>query len=199
MAQRVYTKFWLCCHGQALTEMDLSSIRICEAGVIPFGVVHESKLHHSRKAGENMKKILWSTLLVATLLTALPAFAQNPNYDQGPLWRVVYFHIKPGQGEAFWKDFRENLKPTYDSLKKEGLITEYKVWTNVTTDGPNDWDVALGLLFANWAALDQGDARAATIIAKHYGSREAMIEAGKKRSEIREVVSSKLAHEVIPK
>jgi hypothetical protein len=78
-------------------------------------------------------------------------------------------------------------------------INEYKVWTNVTTDGPNDWDAALALLFPNWAALDQADARASTIIAKHYGSRDAMIEAGKKRNELREVVASKLAHEVMPK
>ncbi len=146
-----------------------------------------------------MRKVLWTTLFVATLLTALPAFAQSPNYDPGPVWRVVYYHIKPGQGEAFWKDFRENLRPTYEALKTEGIISGYKLWTNVTTDGPNDWDVALGLMFPNWAALDQGDAKATTIIAKHYGSREAMLEAGKKRNEIREVVMSKLAHEVMPK
>jgi hypothetical protein len=146
-----------------------------------------------------MKKTLWATLFVATLLTALPALAQNPNYDVGPVWRVNYLHIKSGQGEAFWKDFREHLKPTYEALKKEGLLTDYKVWTNVTTDGPNDWDVAVGLMIPNWAAVDQFDSKAATIIAKHYGSREAMLEAGKKRNDIREVVASKLAHEVMPK
>jgi len=54
-------------------------------------------------------------------------------------------------------------------------------------------------MFPNWAALDQGDAKAATILAKHYGSREAMLEAGKKRNDIREVVASKLEHEVMPK
>jgi hypothetical protein len=32
-----------------------------------------------------------------------------------------------------------------------------------------------------------------------YGSREAMIEAGKKRNDLREVVASKLAREVMPK
>jgi hypothetical protein len=36
-------------------------------------------------------------------------------------------------------------------------------------------------------------------MAKHYGSREAMIEAGKIRLEIRTVVASKLAREVTPK
>ena len=146
-----------------------------------------------------MKKVLWATLFIATLFAALPAYCQNPNYDYGPVWRVTYYEIKPGQSEPFWKDIRENFKPVYESLKKEGLISEYKFWTNVTTDGPHDWDVALGVLIPNWAAIDQLDAKAATIVAKHYGSREAMIEAGKKRNELREVVASKLAREVMPK
>jgi len=146
-----------------------------------------------------MRKVLWATLFVVILLTALPSYAQNPNYDVGPVWRVTYFHIKPGQGEAFWKDIRENAKPVYESLKKEGLITDYKVWTNVTTDNPNDWDVALGIMVANWATIDQIDAKAATIVAKHYGSREAMLEAARKRNDIRDVVMSKLAREVTPK
>jgi len=146
-----------------------------------------------------MRKVLWATLFVVSLLTAVSSYAQNPNYSVGPVWRVTYYHIKPGQGDAFWKDFRENLKPLYDEVKKEGMISDYKVWTNVTTDSPNDWDVAIGIMFPNWAALDQIDAKAATISTKHYGSREAMIEAGKKRNDIREVVASKLAHEVMPK
>jgi hypothetical protein len=146
-----------------------------------------------------MKRLLWVTLFVLSLFTALPAHAQSPNYDVGPVWRVTYYHIKPGQSEAFWKDFRENLKPVYDAVKKEGWLTDYKVWTSVTTDNPNDWDVAIGLLFPNWAALDQLDAKAATISAKHYGSRDAMLDAAKKRNDIREVIASKLAHEVTPK
>ena len=146
-----------------------------------------------------MRKALWLSLFVVTLLTALPAFAQSPNYDMGPVWRVTYYHIKPGQGEAFWKDFRENLKPVYEAIKKEGWLVDYKVWVNTTVDRPDDWDVAVGILYPNWAAVDQLDAKATTVVTKHYGSREAMLEAGKKRNDIREVVMSKLAHEVIPK
>ncbi len=146
-----------------------------------------------------MRKALCATLFAVTLLTTLPALAQNPNYNPGPVWRVVYYKLKPGQGDPFWKDFRENLKPSYDALKKEGIVNDYKVWTNSTTDSPQDWDVALALMFPNWAAIDQADAKASTIIAKHYGSREAMIEAGKKRNDLREVVASKLAREVMPK
>src|ERR1039457_3935728 len=144
-----------------------------------------------KSTGGQMRKVLWATLFVVTLLTTLPALAQSPNYDYGPVWRVTYYELKPGQGEAFWKDFRENGKPVYESLKKEGLISDYKVWTNVTTDSPGDWDVAVGLMVANYAAIDQLDAKAATSAAKHYGSRDAMNEAAKKRNELREVVSSK--------
>ena len=146
-----------------------------------------------------MRKVLWTTLFVVMLLTALPAYAQNPNYDIGPVWIVNYYHIKTGQGDAFWKDFRENSKPVYESLKKEGMLSDYKVWENETTDHPGDWDVAVGLLLPNFAALDQLETKAATIAARHYGSRDAMIEAGKKRTEIRELVASKVAREVMPK
>jgi hypothetical protein len=158
-----------------------------------------AKIDLLKNSGGNMRKVLWATLLVVISLSAVPGRAQSPNYDVGQVWRVTYYHIKPGQGEAFWKDIRENMKPVYESLKKENMISDYKVWTNVTTDGPNDWDVAVGLMVANYAAIDQLDAKAATIVAKHYGSRDAMIEAGKKRNDIREVVASKLAREVMPR
>ena len=145
-----------------------------------------------------MKKALLGILFVV-LFCALPSYARRPNYDVGPVWRVTYYHIKPGQGEAFWKDIRENMKPVYADFKKEGLISDYKVWLNDTTDHPDDWDVAVGILYPNYAAMDAVDSKAATIAAKHYGSRDAMIEAGKKRNDIRQVVMSKLAREVMPK
>jgi hypothetical protein len=146
-----------------------------------------------------MRKVLLGILFVGMLFCALASYAQSPNYDVGPVWRVTYYHIKPGQGEAFWKDIRENMKPVYADFKKEGLISDYKVWLNDTTDHPDDWDVAVGILFPNYAAMDALDSKAATIAAKHYGSRDAMIETGKKRNDIRQVVMSKLAREVMPK
>lgn len=146
-----------------------------------------------------MIKAIWGALILVTLMTAAPARAQNPNYDNGPVWRITEYSIKAGEGDAFWKDFRENLKPVYEELKKDGMISDYKVWTSVTSDRPNDWDVAIGLAVPNYAAIDQIDSKAATVATKHYGSREAMIEAGKKRSEIRTVLSSHLAREVMPK
>ena len=138
-------------------------------------------------------------VLAVVLLSALGALAQNPNYDVGPVWRVTYLHLKPGMGDAFWNDFRQHIKPVLEEQKKAGLITDFKAFTNPVANTANDWDVALGVLYANWAALDSIDAKAASIVVKHYGSREAAFDAAKKRGELREVVGSHLAREVMPK
>jgi hypothetical protein len=146
-----------------------------------------------------MRKSLLTTILAATLLAAFSAFAQNPNFDPGPVWRVTYYHIKPGQGDAFWKDFRENTKPIFEEFKKAGLILDYKTLTNPVTDHPGDWNVALSVSYPNYAALDQLAAKGATIAIKHYGSREAALAAGRKQDDIREVIASHLAREVTSK
>jgi hypothetical protein len=143
-----------------------------------------------------MRRALSTLLLVATLLMASASLAQSPNYDVGPVWRVTYYSIKPGEGDAFWKDFREHIKPVYDEFKKAGFIVEYKAFVNPVVDHPHDWDVAIGLLYPNYAALDQLDSKGASVAVKHYGSREAALEAAKKRADLREVVASHLAREV---
>lgn len=134
--------------------------------------------------------------LVCVLLMVVAAGAQNPAYNNGPVWRVTYVHIMPGMGDAFWKDVHDNLKPIWDAQKQAGIIADYKLYNNATTDGPEDWSVAVAILYPNWAALDSADAKSATISAQHYGSRDAMMAAAKKRSEYMHVVASKLAREV---
>lgn len=146
-----------------------------------------------------MRKALLTTIFVAVLLTAFPASAQSPNFDPGPVWRVTYYHIKSGQADAFWKDFRENTKPIFEEFKKAGFISDYKTFTNPVTNSPNDWNVAISISYPNYAALDQLAAKGATIVNKHFGSRDAALASAKKQDDIREVISSLLAREVMSK
>jgi hypothetical protein len=144
-----------------------------------------------------MRKALSVMVFFAALLgVPTPAFAQSPFFNVGPVWRVNYLHIKSGQGDAFWNDFRQHVKPVLDEDKKQGLITDYKLYTNPVLDSPHDWDVAVAILYPNWAALDQFAAKGASIATQHYGSRDALLEAASKRDEIREVIASRLAREV---
>jgi len=146
-----------------------------------------------------MRKTMPVVVLLVTLLSAIPNLAQNPNYDVGSVWRVTYMHLKPGMGDVFWNDFRQHIKPVLDEQKKQGLISDYKAFVNPIANGPSDWDVALAVLYPNWAGLDQIDAKAASVVVKHYGSREAAFEAARKRNDIREIIASHLAREVMPK
>jgi hypothetical protein len=136
-------------------------------------------------------------LMICFFLAFTPiAFAQNPNYNVGPVWRVIYVTIKPGQGDAFWNDVRTHLRPIWNDQKAQGLLLDYKLFTNPVANQPKDWNVAVAFQIANWAALDAFAAKGDTIATKHYGSREAMIEAGRKRSEMAEVISNNLVREV---
>ena len=143
-----------------------------------------------------MKRTLATLLFLVVMLGAVAAYAQNPNYNVGPVWRVIYLHIKPGQGDAFWGDIRQHLKPIYDDEKKQGLIADYKFYVNPVANQPNDWNVAIALLYPNYAALDQLAAKGETISAQHYGSRDAMIQAGKSRADMADIVANRLAREV---
>jgi gentisate 1,2-dioxygenase len=143
-----------------------------------------------------MKRSLAMFVFLAVILSAVAASAQNPNYNVGPVWRVIYIHIHPGQADAFWGDVRQHLKPIYDEMKKQNLITDYKVYVNPVVEHPNDWSVAVALLYTNWATLDQLAGKAETITAQHYGSRQAMMQAAKARAEIADVIGNHLAREV---
>jgi hypothetical protein len=144
-----------------------------------------------------MKKFLLSVCLAVSLLAvATPLVAQNPHYNPGPVWRVSYVHIKPGMGDQFWTDISQNSKPIYDEYKKQGWIVDYKFYTNPVVDHPDDWDVAIAIEYKNWGTIDEMAEKATTIVEKHYGSHQAMVDAGKKRAEYSETVKSSLAREV---
>jgi len=85
-----------------------------------------------------MRRLLLVLSVLVCFVAITPSFAQNPNYDVGPVWRITYYHVKPGMGDAFWKDVRENLRPIYDEAKKQGYFSDYKFFTNATNNGPND-------------------------------------------------------------
>ena len=121
------------------------------------------------------------------------------NFTEGPIWRVTLVKIKPGKTTDFWTDLRKNLKPAYEEYKKDRVITDYAVYVKSTRENEGDWDVAVALQYANFAALDGLAARTDPITLKIYGSREARTAAGAKRTENGTLVASFLMRQVTPK
>ncbi len=118
------------------------------------------------------------------------------DYTSGPIWRVIFYKIKPGHRQEFLRDLRENYKPIHDEYKRQELIVDYKIFLSTSKSGPEDWDVATAVQYKNWATLDGYGAKTVPIMIKHYGSREALNTHTAKRAEMVEEVQSRLIREI---
>ena len=70
------------------------------------------------------------------------------------VWRILLVKAKPGKLPALLQDLRDNLRPLYEEERTQGIIMDYKLYLNSTTDGPHDWKNAIGIEYKNYAALD---------------------------------------------
>jgi hypothetical protein len=141
-----------------------------------------------------MKKYA-ASFLGLVLLFALQTFAQE-HYTEGPVWQVTLIRVKPTQMDAYLTSLRANTKSIYDEMKKEGLILDYKVFLNTTKHDPQDWDIAVGVQYKNFGALDGLTAKGETIRDKVLGSKQAALQIGEKRVDMREIVSIMTLREV---
>ena len=141
-----------------------------------------------------MKKYTASALGLF-LLFALQAFAQE-HYTEGPIWQVSLIRVMPTQMDAYLTSLQANTKSIYEEMKKEGAILDYKVFLNTTKHDPQDWDISIGVQYKNFAAMDGLTAKGETIRDKVLGSKQAALQIGEKRQDMREIVSVLILREV---
>ena len=137
-------------------------------------------------------------LLVISFFAA-PAPAQEQQTNPAGVWRVIYFHVKPGMMSDVLKDRREHFKVSIEFSKSKGRIKEYKIFTNPMTTSAEDWSYAIAIRFANWSMLDPNDAftkEQGEFLDKHYGSREKRDAAAAWLRDRQTVVRSVLVNEV---
>lgn len=142
-----------------------------------------------------MKRLLW---LFICLLPCSIAAAQE-HYTEGPVWRVTLIKVKPTQMDAYLTSLRQSSKPFFEEQKRQGIIVDYKVFLKETSQGPQDWDVAVAVQYKNHAALDGLTAKGEAVRDKILGGKQPAQQIAEKRAEIREVVSSELLQEIILK
>jgi len=142
-----------------------------------------------------MRKLAQLMFGLIVFLLAAPVMTQE-YYTEGTISRVILLKIKPGRFNAFMEDLRDHVKPVWEEEKTQGLIMDYKIYLNSTTDTPQDWDVAVALQYKNYAALDGLAAKLQDLTLKHYGSKAARQGALEKRVENTEVAASRLMREI---
>jgi len=137
-------------------------------------------------------------LLLASVLLLPSAGLAQEHYTQGPVWRVELIRVKPTKMDAYLTSLRQSTKPLVDEEKKEGLITDFKIFLKETRHNPDDWDICVAIQYKDWAAMDSLAAKAETVRDKIMGKAQAQ-DLADKRAEIRDIISSELLQEIVLK
>lgn len=140
-----------------------------------------------------------SLALLVALTFLVPAALAQEHYTQGPVWRVQLIRVKPTKMDAYLTSLRQATKPLIEEQKKQGLITDYKIFLKQTKTNPDDWDICVAVQYKNWAALDGLAAKGEAIRDKILGGKAQGQELNDKRAEIREIISSELLEEIFLK
>ena len=143
------------------------------------------------------ERLLGVCLAVCLLLLGASVYAQmvRPVHD-GTVWELSFIRVKPGMGPAYDKYLASEWKKEQEALKAAGMILSYKV---IATEAhsPNDWDLMLMVEFKDLTTLEANQDKADALLQKMFGGDEKVMQGYKERSEIREVLGTRLAREII--
>jgi hypothetical protein len=119
----------------------------------------------------------------------------RPTHD-GTVWTLSFIHVKPGIGVAYDKYLANDWKKEQEALKEAGIAMSYKV---IATEAhsPNDLDLMLLVEYKDLASLEANQDKADAMLQKMVGGEEKAMQGYKERSDIREVLGTRLAREII--
>ncbi len=97
---------------------------------------------------------------------------------------------------AYMNYLTTEWKRNQEALKTEGIILSYRVLTT-EAHGTNDWNLLLMTEYRDLATMEANEARADAIGQRVVGNDQTQMQGYRNRSEIREVMGSRLAREII--
>ena len=97
---------------------------------------------------------------------------------------------------AYMKYLASDWKREQEALKAEKMILSYKV---IATEGhtTGDWNLMLMVEYKDLATMEANAAKADALLERIFGGDEKVMQGYKDRSEIREVMGTRLAREII--
>jgi hypothetical protein len=135
--------------------------------------------------------------VVCLLLLGGSVFAQFVRQThEGTVWTLTFIHVKAGMGPAYDKYLAGDWKKEQEALKAAGFILSYKV-IGAEAHSPSDWDLMLMSEYKDLASLEANEDKADALLQKMFGGDEKVMQGYKDRSEIREVLGTRLAREII--
>jgi hypothetical protein len=137
-------------------------------------------------------------IVAACVLTAgLSVYAQVTRpYRNGSVWEISMIRMKPGMETAYLNYVANDWKKVQESAKKEGLILSYRVLTT-EGHGPTDWNLLLLTEYKDLATMEANEQKGDVLFQKVIGDDQKQMQGYKDRLEIREVLGTRLAREIV--
>lgn len=135
-------------------------------------------------------------LITLSFIYSDAAKAQERSYTDGSVWNISLIKTKA----PFFDDYMNNLnngwKRVMDEAKKQGIILSYMVLSQSPSD-KDDWDLALLIEYKNMAAFDGLREKMEKIQSSLFGDQKTMQDAAVKRNDLREMLGSRLARQLL--
>ena len=143
------------------------------------------------------ERLLGVGLAVCLLLLGVSVYAQmvRPTHP-GTVWELSFIHVRPGMDTAYEKYLASDWRKEQETLKAAGIILSYKV-IEAESHAPNDWDLMLMVEYKDLATREANADKADQMLEKLFGGDEKVMQGYKERSDIREVLGTRLAREII--
>ena len=143
------------------------------------------------------KRLVGICAAVCLLLLGASVFAQmvRPTHE-GTVWTLSFIRVKAGMGPAYDKYLASEWKNEQEALKAAGIILSYKV-IGTEAHSPTDWDLMLMTEYKDLASFEANQDKADALLQKMFGGDEKVMQGFKDRSEIREVIGTRVAREMI--
>ena len=143
------------------------------------------------------KRLLTATLAASLLLLAAGVYAQvSRPYRNGSVWNVSFIRMKPGMDSAYLDYIATDWKRNQEELKKAGLIVSYKVLTT-EPHNPGDFNILLMTEYKDLASMEASEDKSDALLQRVIGNDDKQRQGYKERLEIREVMGTRLAREIV--
>jgi hypothetical protein len=143
------------------------------------------------------QRILFGALVLSLALLCVSVYAQMARpYHNGSVWTLAFIRIKPGMDSAYLNYVANDWKRIQEAAKKEGLILSYKV---LVTEGhtAGDWNLILMTEVKDLATFEANEKKADALGQRLVGDDQKQMQGYRERAEIREVIGTRLARELV--
>ena len=142
--------------------------------------------------------VIVGVMIAACVMAAgLSVYAQVTRpYRNGSVWEMSFIRMQPGMETAYLNYIATDWKKVQENAKKDGLILSYRVLTT-EGHGQTDWNIILMTEFKDLATLEANEQKSDAFFQKAVGDDKKQMQGYKDRLEIREVVGTRLAREIV--